>query len=70
MFEGEGDAERPDFETPTLQRRIKLMFAEYPSLYYCFTFAVYEGGEAFLYDIGAGRAVAVPAALSATLQNG
>ena len=69
-FEGEGDAELPDFEQPTMKRRVKLMFAEYPSLYYCFTFAVYEGGEAFLYEIGSGRTVAVPAALADTLQNG
>lgn len=69
-FEGEGDAELPDFETPTFKQRIKLMFAEYPSLYYCFTFAAYEGGEAFFYEIGVGRVVAVPAALSATLLNG
>ena len=69
-FEGEGNAEQPEFEQPTMKRRVKLMFVEYPSLYYCFTFAVYESGEAFLYDIGAGRTVAVPAALSNTLQNG
>lgn len=69
-FEGEGNAQQPEFAQPKLMRRIKLMFAEYPSLYYCFTFAVYEGGEAFLYEIGSGRTVKVPAALSDTLQNG
>jgi hypothetical protein len=69
-FEGAADAELPELTEPTLKRRVKLTFAEYPSLYYCFTFAVYESGAAYLYEIGAGRTVAVPAALADTLQNG
>ena len=69
-FSGEGNAEMPEFESPVYERRIKLAFAEYPSLYYCFTFAVYENGAGFLYEIASERTVALPAAFVEALRNG
>ena len=69
-FTGEGNAERPLFEEPVLTRRVKLMFSEYEGIYYCFTFVVYEGGEAYFYEIAERRTVAVPEALAELLQNG
>ena len=68
-FTGDGDAEKPLFEAPVLTRRVKLMFEEYAGIYYCFTFAVYESGEAYFYEIAERRTVAVPPTLADILQN-
>jgi len=49
-------------------RRLQLTCDDYPNLFYCFTFSVYEGGEAYFSETYSGRTVAVPAALATLLQ--
>ena len=62
-FEGDGNAELP-LDTPCVMRRIKLVSTEYPNLYYCFDFLLFQNGEAYFYDRFLPRTVAVPAELS------
>ena len=60
-FEGEG-AELP-LESATTVRRLKMVGKDFPGIYYCVNYYVYEDGSAYFYDMIARRAVAVPAAL-------
>ncbi len=63
-FEGE-ESELP-MGQHTLFRRIKLASEDYPNIYYCFSFYVYEDGS-YLYDINTRRAVACTEEVSALL---
>ena len=60
-FEGER-AERP-VGAVEFSRRIKVVSAELPNIYYCFDFGTW-GDEAYFYDVFSGRTVAVPATLA------
>lgn len=62
-FSGE-EAELP-FGAHTTFYRMKLTFAEYPGIYYCFGFYAYADGSAYFYDIGTARSVACPAEITA-----
>ena len=63
-FEGAA-VQKPD-GTITLLRGVRLVFAELKNIHYCVNFCVIEG-NGYLYDVGSGRAVAVPADLVAKL---
>ena len=64
-FEG-GAGELP-MEDVTNSRRLKLSSAEFPGIYYCFNFYVYESGVGYFYDAETRRAVALDAALTAQI---
>lgn len=64
-FEGE-EAELP-MEKAAFSRRLKLQSEEYPAIYYCFRFFVYEDGSAYFYLAETRRTVAVSAAVAAAL---
>ncbi len=58
-FEGE-EAELPA-ERASYSRRLKLQSEEYPEIYYCFRFFLYEDGSAYFYLAETRRTVAVSA---------
>ena len=58
-FEGE-DASLP-LTAATLARRVKLVSAEVPNVYYCFDYYRYEDGRAFFFERFSGRTVEIPA---------
>lgn len=64
-FAGE-EAELPA-ERASHSRRLKLQSAEYPEIYYCFRFFVYEDGSAYFYLAETRRAVAVSADVAAAI---
>ena len=66
-FEGDGNAVSPMTGLKST-RRIQLTCAEYPWLFYCFTFSVYENGEAYFSDTQAGRTVQLTPSLAQRLQ--
>ena len=55
-------------ELPTVKasrkRRLKMASPDYPNLYYCVNFYLYEDGAAYLYDSESSRAVRCPDALT------
>ncbi len=55
-FEGEA-TEFPFGESHVLFHRLKMSCAEYPNLYFCVSFYLYEDGSGYLYDIGVSRRV-------------
>lgn len=66
-FEGAGDAVLP-FSDAAYKRRLKISCDAYPNLFYCFSFLVYDSGEAYFYDASSRRTVAVPDTLVALLR--
>ena len=61
-FEGEaGELPLSDIKT---NRRLKMASADFPGIYYCVNFYIYEDGTAYFYDMTTRRAVAVSAALA------
>lgn len=68
-FEGQDGAELP-VASDYYKRRVKLTFADYPSLLYCFSFYDFGNEGAYFYDINSNRTVAVPTELAAALRAG
>ncbi len=64
-FSGE-EAELP-LDKASYSRRLKLQSTEYPGIYYCFRFFVYEDGSAYFYLAETRRTVAVSADVAAAL---
>ena len=64
-FESE-EAELP-MEKASYSRRLKLQSKEYPGIYYCFRFFVYEDGSAYFYLPETRRTVLVRADIAAAL---
>lgn len=58
-FEGE-DGVLP-LTAAALVRRVKLVSAELPNIYYCFDYYRYEDGSAYFYERFSGRTVEIPA---------
>ncbi len=64
-FEGE-ECELPLDAAKTV-RHLKLVSDEYPGVYYCFRFYLYEDGSCYFYSTAQRRAVTVPAELAAII---
>ena len=60
-FESQKD-ELP-LESATTVRRLKMECKDFPGIYYCINYYVYEDGSAYFYDMITRRATLVPAAL-------
>lgn len=52
----------------SFSRRLKLCSPDYPNLYYCFSFYVYENGEAYFYEAETRHTVRCPGALADTIK--
>lgn len=64
----EGEATTKPEAAATLLRGVKLVSAELPSIYYCFSFGMW-GEDAYFFDLFSGRVVAVPPSLAAYFTN-